>query len=389
VGGLRIITVRDVTGFGPHREAWDRLAWEAPQGLPTQLPAWVEAGIASTSWQKERWFCSFAYRGDRLVAVLPIVAVPHPVLGMGWPILHAFDKHARTVDILLAPDHAETTLRALLAELQREAPTHSGLDLKAVRQHSPFWALAENGLDGYVMRNGARVQYSFLDVSGDHEAYLASLGNMRRNLKRYAKKLESRGTVSVQILRGPSARADFLAEFLALEASGWKGREATAIANRPDLASFYTEMIPNFASKERLEWHTLRVDGRLVAAGVALRYGPSLYLPKIAYDEDFAECMPGSLLTAAVIRDAFFRPEIQELNHMSDADWHHAWRMDRDSYVDVHLVRSTMLPMLIHLPHIQGQAVYRDYVRPRIPNAIRIGWRWWKQLRRQGRFRIR
>jgi hypothetical protein len=178
VDSLHIITVRDIAGFRPHRDAWDRLAWEAPQSLPTQLPAWIEAGIASTTWHKERWFCSFAYRGDRLVGVLPVITVPHPVLGQGWPVLRTFDKHAPSADILLAPDHAEATFRALFAELQREVPTHLGVDLAAVRQNSPFWVAAQNGVDGYAVRYGAHARYSRLDVSGDHEAYLASLGNL-------------------------------------------------------------------------------------------------------------------------------------------------------------------------------------------------------------------
>ncbi len=43
--GLRTVTVRDFGGLAPHRSAWDRLAWEAPQMVPTLLPAWVEASL--------------------------------------------------------------------------------------------------------------------------------------------------------------------------------------------------------------------------------------------------------------------------------------------------------------------------------------------------------
>ena len=71
-------------------------------------------------------------------------------------------------------------------------PHHLGLDLKAVRQNSPVWAAIEDGIVGYVIRRGLRSQYSFLDVGGDADTYWSSLGNMRRNLRRYRKKLDSR-----------------------------------------------------------------------------------------------------------------------------------------------------------------------------------------------------
>lgn len=381
---FRTVTVRDAAGLRPHLEAWDRLAWDAPQELPMQLPAWIAAAIRSEPWEKERWFCTFAYAGDKLVGVLPVIAVPHPALGPGWPVLRSFDKHSQSGDVLLAPDHAATAFKDLLKALRQEVPTHLGIDLKAVRRNSPFWTAVQNGLEGYDTRQGERVAYSLMDVSGDHDSYLASLGNMRRNLKRYLKKLEGRGRVSVEILRGPSARAEFLTDFIALESSGWKGREGTAIADRPDLVAFYTQLARNFADENRLEWHALRVDGRLVAAGMGLRCGHSIILPKIAFDEEFTECMPGNLLTAEVIRDAFSRPEIRQLNHLSQADWHRSWRMDQDGYADVHLVRRDMLPMLLHLPRILAQGIYRDHVRPRVPPALRSGWRWLKRVRRQG-----
>jgi CelD/BcsL family acetyltransferase involved in cellulose biosynthesis len=381
--GIRVVTVRDVADLRPHRHAWDRLAWEAPQGIPMSLPGWIDAGISYQPWQTERWSCSFAYAGDKLVGVLPAIAAPHSVLGANWPVLRTFDNNAQSGDILLAPDHAVAAFKALLMALRREVPTHLGLDLKAVRRNSPFWTAINDGLDGYSVHCGAQARYSFLDVSGDHDAYWASLGNMRYNTKRYLRKLSGRGAVSVDILQGLSAREDFLAEFLALEASGWKGRERSAIVNRPDLVAFYTALIRNFAAEGRLEWHTLRVDGRLVAAQMGLRCGASVIIPKIAYDEEFAACMPGNLLTGEVIKDLFSRPDISELNYLSDADWQRAWRMDQDSYVDVHLVRKDMLPVLLHLPRVLAGKVYQDHVRPRIPASLRTGWRWLMRLRRQ------
>ena len=64
------------------------------------------------------------------------------------------------------------------------------------------------------MRRGRVSTYSFLDVHGDFESYLNGFGNMGRNLKRFRKKLEGLGHVSVEIRKGSAGSEDLLQEFL-------------------------------------------------------------------------------------------------------------------------------------------------------------------------------
>jgi hypothetical protein len=315
---------------------------------------------------------------------MPVIAAAHPVLGRRYPVLRTFDKHATSGEILLAPDHAGVALRTLLCEACRQEPKHLGLDLKAVRPSSPFWRAVQDGIDGYIVRRGLSSSYSFLNVEGDFDTYLSAspLGNLRNKLRRHRRRLMKRGVISVELKTGFLADDSLLGEFLALEASGWKGRNGTAIASSPDRAAFYSAVARNFAAQGYLEWHIIRVDGRLVAAEMGIRCGASLFLPKIAYDEDFADCSPGSLLTEEVLKDAFARPEIGEYNPMSDADWHHHWHLSRDRYVNVHLVRRGVASFLFQLPRVASRSAYQAYVRPRIPTRAREMWR---QLRRPPR----
>lgn len=347
------------------------------------MPAWVEAGFRHALGSGKRWLCSFAYAGDRLVGVLPVYVSPHPVLRHVRPLVRTSDYHASSGDVLLAPDHAESAFKALLAELDRQVPNHLGLDIKAVRMSSPVWSALRNGLRGYVLCYGLRSRYSYLDVChGDFDRYVAGLGKMRRNLRIGRKRLEERGPVSVEMRRGLAAGEDFLPEFLALEASGWKGRNGTAILNNPDKTAFFTALVRNLAARGQLEWHIVRVGGQLAAAQLAIRCGPALMLPKYAFNEDFAECTPGHLLMEEVIREAFSRPDIIELNPMSDANAHRLFHMQQEEYADVHLVRRSALARLFQLPLVLKQSAYQNWVRPRISPAMRTAWR--KFNRRRG-----
>jgi hypothetical protein len=372
--GLATTTVRDFDALIPHSPAWDRLVWDAPQKAWTLLPGNVDAVLRHKLKPNESWLCSFAYVSDRLVGALPVIVTPHPLLGRHWPQLRPVCD-----DVALASDCPTTALKALLAELAREVPHHVGLSLRNVRHNSPVWLALRQGVDGYVVYGGPCYRFWLLDVKGGFDRYWASLGNMRKNLRYRRRKLLKRGAISVEMRKGESAGEDFLAEFLALEASGWKGRMGTAILNKPDDVALYTTLVRNFARQGRLEWHGIRVDGRLIAGELGVRCGDALILPKYAYDEDFAECSPGQLLTEEVFKEAFSRDDLVEVNTMSYERQSLLWHMTTDSYADVNLVRRNVPSLLFHYPRVVAKVAFHDHVLQRIPVAAKRAYRQFKR----------
>jgi CelD/BcsL family acetyltransferase involved in cellulose biosynthesis len=383
-GDVKVVTAHEFPDLSSHRAAWDRLAWDAPQRVPTILPAWVESSLRHGLRPSERWFCVFAYRGDLLVGVLPVIVTPQLLLGSARPRLRTIYDGVTTFtgDIPLSRDRSGAVLDALLSEARRQVPGHTGVAFRSVRQSSPLWEALNQSIHGYVVRPGEEVSYSRVDLAGWHESLLSS--NLRRNLKRYRVRLEGKGQVEVRIEPARPGES-LLTEFLALEAAGWKGRAGTAILQRPRELAFYTDLINTLREQGRLEWQTVRVGGRLIAAGFGVRCGDALVLPKIAYDEEFADYSPGSLLTHAVMVDASAR-NLCEINHLSRADWHGYWQMDKDRYSDVLLVRSAMLPLVWQSLTTAGRHVVRsvkDQVRHRLP-GVAVAYRRFKRQEASG-----
>jgi CelD/BcsL family acetyltransferase involved in cellulose biosynthesis len=369
---LQAVTVFDFEGLSLHFDAWDRLASSMPQPAATALPAWVNAFLRHRLKQEQCWLCSFVYDGDQLVGALPLIWRQLPIPAMGRPILQTpSDQHTPSGDILLHPDYAGTALTVLIAEVTRQVPNHLGLSFKAVRRNSPLWSAVLNGKHGHLARVGLRVMYSFLDAQGSFDGYMAGLGSIRKNVRRYRKKLERRGGVSVEVTRGTSADEALLREYLALEAAGWKGRNGSAMADDPNTVAFYETLIDGLSRRSRWEWHTIRVDGRLVAAQMGVVCGRSLMLPKYTFDENLAECRLGSLVTEDVYSDAFSRPEIDRIEHMSLSGPDHHWRMSQEEHGDLHLIRREPVPILLQLPQIAARTLYQDLIRPRIPSVLK------------------
>ena len=135
-------------------------------------------------------------------------------------------------------------------------------------------------------------------------------GKLRRNLARLRRRLATRGALRVETVTGAdgaptAARLEAAFErFLAVEASGWKGEEGTAIARDPALTGFYRALLaprePGLAARIDLLW----LDEECVAAQYALVTDRRLSLLKIGYDERHADCSPGSLLLESTLEHA-------------------------------------------------------------------------------------
>ncbi len=147
-----------------------------------------------------------------------------------------------------------------------------------------------------------------------HEAYLkaALSANKRRDLARKERRLREMGTLSYDELEGSAHAERWIEEFLDLEASGWKGRQGTALATRPAHAQFFREMAHAAAARGTLWLSALRLDGRAIAMRCNLFSKPGSFFFKPAYDETLARHSPGVLLEVETIR---------RLHEMPDVHW--------------------------------------------------------------------
>jgi CelD/BcsL family acetyltransferase involved in cellulose biosynthesis len=107
-------------------------------------------------------------------------------------------------------------------------------------------------------------------------------------------------------------------DFLRLEASGWKGREGTALASRDDTAAFFREWAVRAASTGTLHVFCLGGSDKPVAIQCAVRLGDTLCLYRIAFDEEYARFGPGVLLTTALAEHFGRSMDLRVMDALSD-----------------------------------------------------------------------
>jgi CelD/BcsL family acetyltransferase involved in cellulose biosynthesis len=237
-------------------------------------------------------------RENRLVALFPLET---PRLGEGI-LFGAKGLHASPYVSLTTPlldrDIAADALTAMLDGLAARPELPEVLHFPILAEKRAFAeALRHNAARaGRGMLVVARHERAAIDSPLLLPAYARQFGRAtRKALARKAQRLAALGTLAFEVI-GPdepeSARA--LADFLALEASGWKGKRGTALASRAATASFAREAFAG--PMPAIVFERLTLDGAPIAMNLNLVASGVSYALKSAYDERFSAYSPGMLL---------------------------------------------------------------------------------------------
>ena len=277
--------------------AWERLASRAAEPNPffepwyllPSLRKWGE-GVRAKAWFHE----------GRLAGLMPVARAARYY---GHPLTHAsvwLHANAFCGVPLIAAGNEDAFWRDMLAHFDRRARHALFLHLPMM----PADGTANRALER-VLAASPRAHYTVAEenralLTGERsaEAYLeaAMSAKKRKELRRQHNRLAEEGALVIERLEDDSGLAEWTAEFLALEAAGWKGEAGSALSSAPDTRSLFEHSLAGAAAAGRLERLALRLDGRAIAMLVNFVTPPGAYSFKTAFDEDYARFSPGMLL---------------------------------------------------------------------------------------------
>jgi len=305
-----LATAGSAAGFalvGP--EAMDAAAWRALAGataLPNPYLAPEFADAAARFVGARGLKVAHVAEGRELGALLPVVsdrpwrrrAWTHPYAPLGNPLARPGALSRLLVG--LATDRALTishvTGETAFAAL-REAADTAGLAVAVVDEASRATALRE------TWRGDAELSRS-----------------RRKELRRLARRLADLGPVSWHTATTIEAVRTGFAAFVALEASGWKGRRQTALASRTGTLQFRREAVTAAAARCSARIDSLDVGGRPAAMLVSLVAGDTLFAWKMAYREELAALSPGVQLMLGLPARVFDETPCASIDSCADPD---------------------------------------------------------------------
>jgi CelD/BcsL family acetyltransferase involved in cellulose biosynthesis len=302
---LEVVEVNDAAAFAALKEPWDSLVTRTRDEVFYRhefIRTWISNFAPSTKLR-----VLTARHEGRLVAALPLVEERTTLYGIPVRQLSAAaNAHSCRFD-LLAEDPVAAA-QVFLAHLKGTG----GWDLiriTDVPEGGSAWHFHEAAsAAGHPTGTWESLQSPYVPLPGSFEALQSTLqAKFKANVRRRRKKLEEKGTLTIERVTGGLGLDEKLEEGFRLEQSGWKGERGTAMAQDPKTRGFYAELARSMAYQDKLVLYFLRLDGRAIAFHFALAHGQRYLLLKPGYDEALKECSPGQLLVEEVLKDCISR----------------------------------------------------------------------------------
>lgn len=231
----------------------------------------------------------FTARRERRYAVMAtLTGWTHPYAPLGVPLV---DRNEAEAAIAAFLDHVEAE-RSLPRLVMLPMIPREGAFATALAR-----VLARRG--GAIAHFGAHAR-ALLAPAGDRAAYLDHIAHKKlKELRRQRRRLEEGGPLRHSI----ADDAEALAQFMALEAAGWKGRAGGAASASPATRAFMHAAVLALAAEGKARIDRLARNGETIAASILLRSGPAAWFWKTTYDEALARFSPGVQIALDLTED--------------------------------------------------------------------------------------
>jgi len=194
-----------------------------------------------------------------------------------------------------------------LAALIQQAPAPL-LEFELVASEGPFYAaLTEAAPPGdfpWLLRDA----YPRAVLSRERDPRQRFNSGLKSNLRRWEARLRAAGELKPVSLDARDDLDRWLADFMRLEASGWKGEHGSALACREDDRRFAAAVLPEAFRRARLRITGLDLAGNALARHIMIGAGEAAFTFKIAYDEAYANCAPGIVAEVDNVRQFMEAP---------------------------------------------------------------------------------
>ena len=277
---------------------WDSLG--AQSASPMQHFIWARAW-AETGGPDDRLQAVVVGSTQRPLAIAPLVKRRR---GFGRLELLGVHELNEPMDLLYADPESLASLSTALAKLG------SPVFLKRVSADSPMIGALRRAYRGrglVICREVAGYSSIALD-DGWREPEQKFNPGRRSDFRRAQRKAEKLGEVSYEVL-SPALRElePLLEEAFRVEAACWKGQEGSALIQDAVRGNFFRRYAAAACQQGILRLCFMRVNGWAAAMQLAVECAGGFWLLKVGYDEEFAYCSPGILLTLYTVRYAASR----------------------------------------------------------------------------------
>jgi len=289
-------------------------------------PGWYKAQI--NAYPETDIFFAAVYRFDELVSVVPLQIIKQKTPLGSLSILGLAYENEMGVTDCLANGYIENPLKTILKAVKNNGIKYNVARFRCVVESGCFISFTTNVQNIFLKKTH---NSKYLDVSEGMEAFYNNYSSkFKRNLRRKKSKAEEIGSIGFRSTLENIDLDEAYAIFLWLEDSGWKGDRGTSIIKQPDKSLYYQTLLESYSSYKNICINLLYLDKEPIAAQFGVISGETLYLLKIAYNEQYSQISPGYLIVDQLIQSIDEHHLYKKISFVTSVDWADRWKPKGD-----------------------------------------------------------
>ncbi len=328
------------------RQAWDVLISNNQTSSASGTSSFALHGQLLTN-EDERFY-AFAYQHDKLIAALPLVIKSASRKLFSFRYLQvAVHDH---LDYFIAAGQNPQNEQQLIETLCKETK-------QQIKNWDMFFSrrwFFQNKPGNSLTSQSYQRQAAYFNLSNSSQIEQVLPKKLHKNLRRFEKKILASGkSLALHCATEQPQLNKALEAFYQIEASGWKGKAGSAIAKSEKLTNFYNNCWQEFASHGNAIVYRLCLDSKPIAACIAYRHKKTIYLHKIAYNEELAQLSPGSVMVKCIIESMLKQQGLDYICFNTNPPWVKRWKPQIDNLYAIqwfnHTAKGLVLSLVVGL----------------------------------------
>jgi CelD/BcsL family acetyltransferase involved in cellulose biosynthesis len=347
----------------------------------------------SWEWQSA-WFESFgdrktplilkAYRGEKLIGILPLYMEKRKVIGMPFNRLAFIGTGvggADYLDIIGLPQNRSEIMSAMLEFLQTEGSFDS-IRLESIIDVSETARYLRN-----VVPERLRISESVgaacprIDLTAGWTAVLEH-SKRAANFKRRFKKLKKMPGFEFRSITTPAEIGEAFERFLRLHENRWANEGGSELTGHPRLVSFQRRLVPALAEAGLVRFDELWIEGECRSSAYGLDDGRSFYYYNSGFDREFSHLSVGLVLLGLSVKHAIERGNSYYDFLRGDETYKFDWANCQTNLVTISVNRHTF-PVIASDGIGRGWATLRNVTRSVLPSRTIETLSAWQRTRKR------
>jgi len=315
------------SGFAEIYDDWLKLAKRCATHF-LHYPFWYGAEIEAYCEQHPNVYFIAVYGANQLDAVIPLEEVVFKKSIFSFSVLEIFYSNEMGVCDVTSEIPLHFLEKDFQSAIKKISPWSFYVKFQGVCQNSLF--ARQTLLLGNTYKKHSHYS-KYIDFSNGKDAFWSSYNSkFRRNLKRKISKAAALGDVSFVSESDPSKLPARYEEFLAIEDSGWKGKDKTSIKSQPNKKRYYQFLLDGYGKEKICHINLLYLSGKCIAAQFSLLVDQTLYLLKIGYDEEYSDISPGYLLLEKLVEYGCATKKFNRISFVTGVSWIDRWKPEAE-----------------------------------------------------------